>query len=103
MFQYFINHVAVLDYAKRVRDAHTTYNKWCKTCDDPNLSADIFKSHAQFDAIANILHLRPDQLWSIVRTLERAGYSFINDNGTHFHYYADSARLFNRAFKNAKK
>lgn len=99
MYQYSINHVVILDYAKRVRDAHAVSNRYNN---DPDLFADVIKCHARLDAIANILRLRPGQLWSIVRALERAGYGFESETA-HPRYYRDSARLFNRAFENAKK
>lgn len=102
MYNYHINHVVVLEHAHHVREAYATYNKWCKTCDDHDLSADVFKCVAQFNALAELLRLRPKQLWAVVRALERVGYGFTNQSA-HPRYFRDSARLFNQAFENAKK
>lgn len=92
--------------ALSVREAFTTYNKWCKKCDDPNLSADIFKAEARFDALANVLRITPSQLWQVIRVCEKCGVKMERRN-FRIQSFAEVRRsiheevLFRRAFENA--
>ena len=92
--------------ALSVREAFTTYNKWCKRYDDPSLSENIFKAEARFDALAEVLRITPSQLWQVIRTCEKCGVNMKRRNirlrsldevrrGIH------EEMLFRRAFENA--
>lgn len=91
-----------------VREAFTTYNKWCKKCDDPNLSADIFKAEARFDALAGVLRITPSQLWQIIRTCEKCGVKMERRN-FRLQSFAEVRKsiheeiIFRMAFENAVK
>lgn len=92
--------------AVSVREAFTTYNKWCKKYDDPTLAADIFKAEARFDALAEVLRITPSQLWQVVRTCEKCGVKMKRMN-FRVQSLAEVRRniheemLFRRAFENA--
>lgn len=92
--------------ALSVREAFTTYNKWCKRYDDPSLSANIFKAEARFDALAEVLRITPSQLWQIIRTCEKCGVKMERRN-FRLQSFAEVRRsiheevLFRRAFENA--
>lgn len=94
--------------ALAVREAFTTYNKWCKKCDDPNLSADIFKAEARFDALAEVLRIMPSQLWQVVRACEKSGVKMERRN-FRIQSFAEVKRsiheevIFRKAFENAVK
>ena len=94
--------------ALAVREAFTTYNKWCKKYDDPNLSADIFKAEARFDALAEVLRITPSQLWQVIRTCEKCGVKMERRN-FRLQSFAEVRQsvheevLFRRAFENAIK
>lgn len=94
--------------ALSVREAFTTYNKWCKKYDDPSLSADIFKAEARFDALAGVLRITPSQLWQVIRTCEKCGVKMERRN-FRIQSFAEVRRsiqeevIFRRAFENAVK
>lgn len=94
--------------ALSVREAFTTYNKWCKKYDDPTLAADIFKAEARFDALAGVLRITPSQLWQVIRTCEKCGVKMERRN-FRLQSFAEVRRsiheevLFRRAFENAVK
>lgn len=94
--------------AVAVREAFTTYNKWCKRYDDPSLSENIFKAEARFDALAEVLRITPSQLWQVVRTCEKCGVKMERRN-FRLQSFAEVQRsiheevLFRRAFENAVK
>lgn len=94
--------------ALSVREAFTTYNKWCKKYDDSSLFADIFKAEARFDALARVLRITPSQLWQVIRVCEKCGVKMERRNirlrsldevrqGIH------EEMLFRRAFENAMR
>ena len=92
--------------ALSVREAFTTYNKWCKKYDGPTLAADIFKAEARFDALAGVLRITPSQLWQVIRTCEKCGVKMERRN-FRLQSFAEVERsiheeiLFRRAFENA--
>lgn len=94
--------------ALSVREAFTTYNKWCKRYDGPSLSENIFKAEARFDALAEVLRITPSQLWQVVRTCEKCGVK-MNRRNFRLQSFAEVKRsiheevLFRRAFENAVK
>ena len=94
--------------ALSVREAFTTYNKWCKKYDDPTLAADIFKAEARFDALAEVLRITPSQLWQVIRTCEKCGVKMERRN-FRLQSFAEIRRsiheemLFRRACENAVK
>lgn len=92
--------------ALSVREAFTTYNKWCKKYDGPTLAADIFKAEARFDALAGVLRITPSQLWQVIRVCEKCGVKMERRN-FRLQSFAEVERsiheeaLFRRAFENA--
>lgn len=94
--------------ALAVREAFTTYNKWCKKYNDPSLSADIFKAEARFDALANVLRITPSQLWQVIRVCEKCGVKMERRN-FRLQSFAEVRRsiheevIFRKAFENAVK
>lgn len=94
--------------ALAVREAFTTYNKWCKKCDDPTLVADIFKAEARFDALANVLRITPAQLWQVIRTCEKCGVK-MNRRNFRLQSFVEVRKsiheevIFRTAFENAVK
>ena len=92
--------------ALSVREAFTTYNKWCKRYNDPSLFENIFKTEARFDALAEVLRITPSQLWQVVRTCEKCGVK-MNRRNIRLRSLDEVRRgiheemLFRRAFENA--